>query len=101
MQTSFIVASIVLLNILWIMETAETEHRSVEALQLYNGVFNDVDIQTDKQKCIVKLTSKAFVGKVEWLQRDRKSVLTKATNLIKKGLMHQRNKRCKVLSLIF
>lgn len=75
------------------MEPAETEHRPMEALQLNNGVLTDVDVQIDKQKRVVKLTPKAFVEKVERLQSDRKSVLTKATNLRKKiqGLMQQRN----------
>lgn len=43
----FHIASIVLLNILWIMKAAETEHGSMEALQLNNSVFNYVDVQMD------------------------------------------------------
>lgn len=39
------------------MEPAETEHRPMEALQLNNGVFTDVDVQMDKQKRVVQINS--------------------------------------------
>ncbi len=73
------------------MEVSENVHRPMETPQL--SVLNDVDVQMDKEKRVVKLTPKAFVAKVEKLQSDRKSVLTKATNLRKnmQGLMQQRN----------
>lgn len=45
------------------------------------SVVNGADAQRDKDKRVVKLTAKAFAEKLERLQKDRKAILNKASNL--------------------
>ena len=46
-----------------------------------NNVANGTDAQGDKEKRVVTLTAKAFVEKIERLQKDRRDKLNKASRL--------------------
>ena len=49
-----------------------------------NNVANGADAQVDKEKRVVTLTAKAFVEKIERLQKDRRAKLNKASSLKRK-----------------